>query len=162
MEAHGHEAQGTPPPLHAFIVDDDRDLLAPICEVLAECGIDATPLANAEDAMANLECGVRPDFVLLDFRLPQLSGDAMLRSLKGDERWRDIPVAAMTAYPPELFPAFALADAFLPKPFDVEALEELVTMLSRWARPDGKGETPAPWLDVAAGTAAGAASEGRS
>jgi CheY-like chemotaxis protein len=121
-------------PRTALVVEDDQDLLSTICEVLAERGIDARAARSAEEAIAQLEQGLRPEFVLLDFWLPGLSGEGLLLRLKYDDRWRSIRVAAMTVYPAEPFQLLGLADALLPKPFTLEALERLVTLLDRPAR----------------------------
>jgi CheY-like chemotaxis protein len=40
---------------------------------------------------------VRPELVLVDPRLPKMSGMEFLRRVKGDERTRDIPVVVLTA-----------------------------------------------------------------
>jgi CheY-like chemotaxis protein len=39
---------------------------------------------------------VRPQLILLDLHLPQMSGMEFLRRVKGDKRTRDIPVAVLT------------------------------------------------------------------
>jgi DNA-binding response OmpR family regulator len=111
-----------------LVVEDDRDLLGTACEVLAECGFDARAAASAEDAMAQLERDA-PQCVLLDLCLPHLSAYELLVRLGGDERWRSVAVAAMTAYPTEVAISEGLADAFLAKPFTLEALEGLMGAL---------------------------------
>jgi CheY-like chemotaxis protein len=132
-------------PLKVLVVEDDRDLLRTISEVLAECGFDARAASSVEEAIAELERASPPECVLLDLCLPHLSGYELLVRLERDERWRGIAVAAMTAYPAEAFLPVGLADAFLPKPFTLDALEGLVTLLCSSARHDpARGDSCLP------------------
>jgi CheY-like chemotaxis protein len=65
----------------------------------------------------------RPDVVLLDLHLPDMSGDEVLRRLRGDERTASIPVIVVSADATndslERLRA-AGADAYLTKPLDVD------------------------------------------
>lgn len=45
----------------------------------------------------DLACQHRPDLILLDLHLPDMSGDEVLRRLQGDPRTLGIPVAVITA-----------------------------------------------------------------
>jgi CheY-like chemotaxis protein len=113
----------------ALVVEHDPDLLATVREALLADGFLVTAVSTSDEALVALEQGLRPAFVIVDLRLPTHAGEDLLRWLKGDERWRRIPVAAMTAYPAWLFDTLPLADALLPKPFTLDALEKLVAAL---------------------------------
>ena len=39
----------------------------------------------------------KPDLILLDLKLPKVSGLQILKTIKGEERLRDIPVVVLTA-----------------------------------------------------------------
>lgn len=71
----------------------------------------------------------RPDLILLDMHLPDLSGDAVLRLLQAEPATRDIPVVILSADATDLARGPMLAQgatAFLTKPIGVQALLELV------------------------------------
>jgi PAS domain S-box-containing protein len=71
----------------------------------------------------------RPDLILLDMHLPDLSGEEVLRRLRAQEETRAIPVVVLTADATDATrtPAVeALADGFITKPIGVEALLDLV------------------------------------
>ena len=79
-----------------LVVDDDEphrrllyDLLSANCYrvLLAENGRCAIELARQE----------RPDLILLDIRLPDMSGLEVARVLKATSETRGIPIAAITA-----------------------------------------------------------------
>ena len=46
---------------------------------------------------ADREVNPRPDLILLDLKLPKVSGLEILEQVKGEERLRDIPVVVLTA-----------------------------------------------------------------
>lgn len=70
-------------------------------------------------AMAQAGPDLRPDIILLDLCLPDMSGHEVLRRLRSDPRSRDIPVIVLTAAqdPDERLAAFAAgADEVIAKP----------------------------------------------
>lgn len=82
------------PPL-ALIAEDDaanRDLYRAI---LGRDGIRVID-TNRGSTVVDLVRQHRPDLVLLDWRLPELSGEQVLQALKADPDLRDIPVIAVT------------------------------------------------------------------
>jgi CheY-like chemotaxis protein len=67
----------------------------------------------------------RPNLILLDMRLPVMSGLDIARLLKADPDTRDIPIIAMTAYSIDESREQALAagcDEYEPKPLDLGRL----------------------------------------
>ncbi|MCA0377134.1 MAG: PAS domain S-box protein [Gemmatimonadetes bacterium] len=82
----------------------------------------------------------RPDVVLLDLHLPDMSGEAVLRRLRADPRTADLPVvivsADATATSVERLRT-AGADAYLTKPLDVDEFLRVVDHVvdARRARP---------------------------
>ena len=63
-----------------------------------------------------------PDLILLDIRLPDISGFDVARSLKADEVTRSIPVIALTAFASTEHQRQALAsgcDGYISKPVNV-------------------------------------------
>ena len=103
-----------------------RDLFgsAGYAVIEARNGRDAVDLARRE----------RPDLVLMDIQLPQVSGYDAARAMKTDPELRGIPIVAVTSY------AFrgddrkaieAGCDEYVSKPFHPRALLELVERLLR-------------------------------
>jgi PAS domain S-box-containing protein len=86
--------------------------------LVATSGVEGIALARAE----------RPDLVLLDLGLPDLSGHEVLRRLRSEEATAQVPVVVVSADArretiEQLLSAGALD--YLPKPIDVERLLEL-------------------------------------
>lgn len=77
----------------------------------------------------------RPDIVLLDLNLPQLSGDKVLEVLKGDDEYREIPVLMLTSSnaPENVRQAYRLgANAYLTKPIDPDEFVDIVESIERF------------------------------
>lgn len=60
-------------------------------------GAEAIDFLFATGAYAGRDSARQPKVVLLDLRLPRLSGVEVLRRIKGDERTRMIPVVVLTS-----------------------------------------------------------------
>jgi len=83
-------------PKRILIVEDnecDRRLLKDILEAR---GYDTL---HTGDALEAIELAVvdLPDLILIDIRIPYMSGLEVTRRLRGDERSRRIPITAVTA-----------------------------------------------------------------
>lgn len=70
----------------------------------------------------------RPDMILLDLHLPDISGEEVLRQLRADPATREIPVVIATASPADRAQSLRSigADAYLTKPLDVQQFLQVV------------------------------------
>jgi CheY-like chemotaxis protein len=80
-----------------LVVDDDfrvRDLWV---EALRTAGYAAV---GAEDGAVALELirDLFPDLILLDLRMPRLSGWGFLDAIRNHPRWKEIPILIVSAY----------------------------------------------------------------
>jgi CheY-like chemotaxis protein len=64
---------------------------------LAEDGAEALDFIFGRDAHADRGVADAPDLILLDLKLPKVSGHEVLRRLKADERTRHIPVIVLSS-----------------------------------------------------------------
>ncbi|MCF8143685.1 MAG: sigma-54 dependent transcriptional regulator [Deltaproteobacteria bacterium] len=79
-----------------LVVDDESVVRTGICRVLSEKGIGATPAAGGEEALDYLK--TRPiDLVLLDIRMPDMDGMAVLKQIR--TAYPDTDVIMITGYP---------------------------------------------------------------
>jgi len=80
---------------------------------------------TATDGAAGLDLarGNHPDLVLLDVKLPELSGIEITKALKSEARTSDIPILVITAWPTmERVVRASGCDAFLMKPVPMSEL----------------------------------------
>jgi CheY-like chemotaxis protein len=109
-----------------LVVDDDEDIAASIADVLRGGGYDVAQAINGGEALT-AAARDRPGLVLLDWRLPtEPAGSALVRKLR-DTCGFNVPVVVLSADPQSLAEARAAhASDYLPKPFDVEDLLQIV------------------------------------
>jgi len=79
-----------------LIVDDEEDVLTLLQLVFETNGFSARTASNGKSAVSSAYENP-PDVILLDVMMPEMDGWQVLRSLKGDERTRHIPVAMLSA-----------------------------------------------------------------
>ncbi|MDX2257590.1 MAG: response regulator [Hyphomicrobiaceae bacterium] len=80
-----------------LIVEDNELNMKLFHDLLDAHGYATVQTRNGRDALA-LARQHRPDLVLMDIQLPEVSGLDVTRWLKEDDELRDIPVIAVTAY----------------------------------------------------------------
>lgn len=80
---------------HVLIIDDDTDMLAMVSRWLARSGYEVSTAASGSEALSVLS-GLKPDLILLDHRMPEMDGPAVLKAIRSDEALKDIPVLYRT------------------------------------------------------------------
>jgi excisionase family DNA binding protein len=110
-----------------LIVDDDLDLQELLKDAL-RATYDVEVASSALEAASRLPV-FQPDLVLLDIRLPDLSGFEVCRHFQGYTRQRRVPILTMSAYGAEIDPAEVRksgADDFLAKPLRLSDLQQRI------------------------------------
>lgn len=109
-----------------LVVDDDEQLLE-LFQHFLEDQFTVRAAQNGRDALAQLDDTV--DAVLLDRRMPVMSGDEVLEEIRS--RGFDGPVTMVTAVEPDLDIIDLEVDDYLVKPVTDDELEALVRTLLR-------------------------------
>jgi CheY-like chemotaxis protein len=105
-----------------LIIDDDADILLVLASVVEDAGYQVATIDRG-DYLEQIDAGALPDLILLDMLLSGQDGRQIARRLKGQAATRRIPIVMLSAHPNAQREALeAGADAFLAKPFDVDAL----------------------------------------
>lgn len=114
------------------VVDDDESMREAIKTLIGSLGMEVEEFSSAE-AFLESDSGRSSDCLILDVRMPGLSGPELQRRLLTEQR--SIPIIFVTAYYTEEERAKAMlagAVAFLTKPFtEDELLNALVQSQSR-------------------------------
>lgn len=80
-----------------LIVDDDPSNTELLRAVLARAGfVDVHAVDDPRRALSEV-ARLRPDLVVLDWHMPDVSGEDVLTALRADGRWHDLPVVVLTA-----------------------------------------------------------------
>jgi two-component system phosphate regulon response regulator PhoB len=118
-----------------LVVEDERAIREMVVFTLKRAGF---AVREAEDANAarHAVADRRPDLVLLDWMLPDLSGLELARSLRREDATRELPIMMLTARAAEDDKVLGLesgADDYLTKPFSSRELVARIQALLRRA-----------------------------
>ena len=106
-----------------FVVDDSISNLTMAADALNPHY--AVMTINSGERCLKLLEKVKPDIILLDIEMPEMDGFGVLRLLKGNKAYRDIPVIFLTArtdYPTEVRALRHGVVDFIGKPFNPAVL----------------------------------------
>ncbi|HSM05728.1 MAG TPA: response regulator transcription factor [Longimicrobiales bacterium] len=130
------------PSPRVLVVEDEPDIAALIAYQLTREGFRVETAATGPEALKAVNREI-PDLVVLDRMLPGLSGDEVLKALKGENATRGIPVLVLTAKreQEERITGLELgADDYLTKPFSPrELVLRCQAILRRIAEPASGG-----------------------
>ncbi len=101
-----------------FIVDDDADHLAALCDLAGAAGYRVAGFGAASAALAACQAGL-PDALVTDLRMPGMDGMALLQAVRA-QGW-DLPVLMITGHGDVSHAVRAMrfgAADFLEKPYD--------------------------------------------
>jgi len=105
-----------------LVVDDDAPILLLMRNLLREFGFDAVVAASGSEAIEHAR-RQRPSLVLLDKNMPGMSGDEVIRALRSDDGFDDLPILILSGEPVSQSEIESLrANGAVLKPFDVPAL----------------------------------------
>ncbi len=122
---------------HILLVDDEPGLRQAVKAYLEESGFVVTTAPNAQVAWELLQ-HQKPDLVVSDVMMPQVSGYEFLKQLRDDPRFQHLPVVFLTArgMTKDRIAGFrAGVDGYIPKPFDPDELVAVITNLLRKMEP---------------------------
>jgi CheY-like chemotaxis protein len=80
-----------------LIVDDEPDNLGVARKVLTFSGSTVHVARNGVEGLSMLDSFI-PTFILLDLSMPEMDGWEMLKAIRNDTMWADVPVIALTAH----------------------------------------------------------------
>lgn len=85
------------PKKNILIVDDDKDTLFTVNEIVKSLGIETLLAENGKECLDILNT-LTPDLVLLDIMMPIMDGFETIKRIRENSKFNNIPVVAMTAY----------------------------------------------------------------
>ena len=122
-------------PKRILIVEDHQLDGRLLKDILESRGYETLQTGDGLEAI-NLAFATRPDLILMDIQLPNISGLEVTRRLRGDKRSRRIPIIAVTAFAMGWHEREALdsgCDAYISKPITILGfLRTIESFLSRF------------------------------
>ena len=144
----GHREPTTPPPPQApgepagdqptldgktvMIVDDDMRNVYSLSSALQGNRVQVISAADGQEALEELERNPQVDIVLMDVMMPRMDGYEATRRIRAHDRFRELPIIALTARTMQGEREKCLAagaNAYVAKPVD---FPELLALLRDW------------------------------
>jgi two-component system phosphate regulon response regulator PhoB len=125
-----------------LIVEDERPIREMIAFGLRRGGFEVREVADVAAARSSI-ANQRPDLVLIDWMLPDMSGIELTRAIKRDKDTKDVPVIMLTARAEEQDKVMGLdsgADDYVTKPFSPRELLARINAVLRRSSDSGGEE----------------------
>jgi CheY-like chemotaxis protein len=105
-----------------LVVDDDQPILTLMQNLLREYKFD-TILADSGHAALDQVRSERPDLILLDMKMPNMSGEEAIRAIRAEPGLDQVPILIVSGEPVTRKEIEAVgADGAVTKPFDLDDL----------------------------------------
>ncbi|HMQ50826.1 MAG TPA: response regulator [Anaerolineae bacterium] len=114
-----------------LVAEDERDIRDLIVITLELDGFNVVPVTNGQEAVTKAK-EINPDLILMDVRMPKMSGYEACKQLKADEDTQRIPVVFLSAKGQEAEVNTGLevgAAEYLLKPFAPDELARRVNQI---------------------------------
>lgn len=124
---------------HILVVDDEPDIRMMLRVLLQDEGYQVSEAADGMIALGHLRASSRPVIVLLDYKMPRMNGEELLKAIMADPHLADrdaviFVTANLLAFSPALHQLLAAAGIpVVQKPFGIsqilEAIEQAIMRL---------------------------------
>ncbi|MBL0421688.1 response regulator [Ramlibacter sp. AW1] len=122
-------------PVRVLLVDDELSSAEVLGLILSREGYEVTMAADGQQALLRLR-DTRPDLVITDFMMPVLNGAELVNALRKLPEHAHTPVLLMSGAPEAALRAYQVDyQAFMRKPFELDAFLATVARLAAQARP---------------------------
>jgi len=118
--------------MQALVVDDSVAVRGLLSEHLSQLGFQVEQAASGSEALTKVQGMPHLTVVLLDWTMPGMDGLEVLRRIRAEGRYANVPVVMVTTESelPFVDDAFnAGASEYLMKPFDAQTLLEKLLLL---------------------------------
>ncbi len=112
-----------------WIVDDDEEMARAVGLMLKLLDCEVVSFLNARSAARTLLSGRRPDALILDINMPEVTGLDLLEFVRRNQVWKGLPVVMLSSEAADVTVDKALtigADGYVTKPVTLEELERVL------------------------------------
>ena len=112
---------------HIWIVDDDEEMSRAIGLMLKLLDCETSAFFNVRSAAQSFASGKKPDLLILDLNMPEISGLDMIEFLRRRPDSKNLPIVMLSSEAADsvVDKAMALgADSYVMKPITIEELEK--------------------------------------
>jgi two-component system cell cycle response regulator DivK len=118
--------------MHALIIDDDKNSLYVLSQILSMEGITSTIVSDPSTLDQILKDATPIRIVFLDLEMPEKNGYQVFEKLKADPRFANVPIVACSVHIGQMSTTRSRGfDGFIGKPINADRFsEELRLILS--------------------------------
>jgi len=112
-----------------WIVDDDKEMGHAVSLMLKLLDCETKHFLHPRLAAQALLAGGRPDLMVLDINMPEVSGLDMLEFVRRRREWKNIPVIMLSSEAADVMVDKAIklgADGYVMKPVTIDELEKVM------------------------------------
>ncbi|HCK66917.1 MAG TPA: two-component system response regulator [Anaerolineae bacterium] len=113
-----------------WVVDDDEEMAKAVSLMLQLLDYTAKHFLNPRPAAQALLAGKKPDLLILDINMPEVTGLDMLEFLRRRDEWKNLPIIMLSSEAADVMVEKAMqlgADAYVIKPVLIEELEKAMS-----------------------------------
>lgn len=110
-----------------WIVDDDEEMAKAVGLMLKLLDCDATAFLSARSAVQTLLSGKKPELMIVDINMPEISGLDLIEFLRRRPEWKNMPIIMLSSEAADTIVEEAMsagADAYVTKPVTIEELDK--------------------------------------
>ena len=116
----------------ALVIDDSRAMRLILGRMLRELGLEVTEATDGRDGLSQLETGLSPSLILVDWNMPEMTGIEFVDAVRKPPYQSSAKVVMVTTETevPQVRRALeAGADEYVMKPFTRESIFEKLQLL---------------------------------
>ena len=116
---------------HVWVIDHDEEMNRAIGLMLKLLDCEVAAFYNVRAAAQTLLIGKRPDLIILDINIPEVSGLDMVEFLRRRPESKNIPIVMLSSEAADTIVDKALelgADSYIRKPITLPELEKAMTI----------------------------------
>lgn len=118
--------------MKALVIDDSRAMRLILGRMLRELGMEVAEAADGREGLAQLDDGLAPSLVLVDWNMPEMTGIEFVEAVRRppySSTAKVVMVTTETEVPQVVRALQAGADEYVMKPFTKDAIFEKLQLL---------------------------------
>jgi two-component system chemotaxis response regulator CheY len=118
--------------MQALVVDDSRAMRSILARLMTQLGFEVAQAGDGQDALEQLDAGLRPAVALVDWNMPVMDGLTFVKTVRTRDELRDMSLMMVTTESEHGNIVRALAAGaheYVIKPFTEDVISEKLTLL---------------------------------
>jgi two-component system, chemotaxis family, chemotaxis protein CheY len=118
--------------IQVLVIDDSRTMRLILGRMLRDLGLDVSEASNGRDALTQLDAGLSPSVILVDWNMPEMTGIEFVEAVRQppyESTAKLVMVTTETEVPQVRRALESGADEYVMKPFTSDAIIEKLQML---------------------------------